>query len=123
MATINKNFNVKQGLEVSGNLTATNLTDSGWITTTLSNSFVSGGTTPGYRLLNGVVYLRGNLDGGTGASTAFTLPSGYRPAQGTVISVQKFGTSDFTYLTINADGTVQPSHSSAWLSGVSFPIG
>ena len=111
------------GTDYNTQWSTVSLADSGWITPTLENSFASAGTTPGYRLLNGVVYLRGNINNGIGAATAFTLPAEYRPAQGTVIVVQKFGTPDFTYLTINADGTVQPSHSSAWLSGASFPVG
>ena len=119
----NSSGTVLAKIDSAGNLTATNITDSGWINPSLSNSFVSGGVTPVYRLLQGVVYLAGNVNSGTPEATAFTLPVGYRPAVTTVITVQKFGTADFSYLTINTDGTVQPNHASAWLSGVSFPIG
>jgi hypothetical protein len=99
------------------------IVDSGWIeVSSLSNSFVSGGITPSYRKLNGVVYLRGNLNNGTGAATAFTLPSGYRPSTTTVILTQKFGTALGTYVTINTDGTVVPQDSSTWLSSIVFPV-
>lgn len=56
------------------------IADSGWINITLTNSWVTnGGLTPAYRKLNGVVYLRGRISGGSG--NPFTLPAGYRPGQ------------------------------------------
>lgn len=107
-----------------GDLGGVTLADSGWINvSSLANSFTSGGNTPGYRKLNSVVYLRGNIIGGTGNTDAFTLPTGYRPATTFVIASQQFGTGDINYITINTDGTVVPNKSSAWLSGLVFPIG
>jgi hypothetical protein len=97
--------------------------DSGWINvTTFLNNFVSGGSTPAYRKLNGVVYMRGNLNNGTANTTAFTLPSEYRPSVETVILTQKFGTGLGTYVTINTNGTVVPIDSSTWLTGIVFPV-
>lgn len=55
--------------------------DSGWLA--LSGLFVNSWTTnqgtPGYRLQGNRVCLRGMVSGGATGSTAFTLPSGYRP--------------------------------------------
>ena len=107
-----------------GTVTSTNLGETGWTTVgSFSNSFVSGGNDPGYRRLNNVVYLRGNINSGTAGQTAFTLPSGYRPATDFVIPVQQFGTGSITYVTIYTDGRVVPNSTSGWLTGVNFPIG
>jgi hypothetical protein len=95
--------------------------DSNWTDiTSLSNGFVTGGVTPGYRKLNGVVYMRGNVHQGTGEATAFTLPEGFRPEVETVILSQKFGTSVGTYVTILENGSVKPHDDATWLSGISF---
>lgn len=107
-----------------GTVTSTNLGETGWTTVgSFSNSFVSGGNAPGYRRLNNVVYLRGNINSGTAGQTAFTLPSGYRPATDFVIPVQHFGTPNITYITIYTDGRVVPNSTAGWLTGVSFPLG
>lgn len=54
------------------------IADSGWLNLALINSWaVSGGFTPQYRKLNGVVYFRGRMSGGSGAP--FVVPAGYRP--------------------------------------------
>jgi hypothetical protein len=113
----------KARIDSNGNFTSTNISDSGWTDATLAGTFVSGGTTPGYRRLNGVVYLRGNISGGTANTTAFTLPTGYRPAVGGTYPVQQLGTANITYITVNTNGTVVPNTSSAWLSGASIPLG
>ena len=111
-------------LSVSGTVTGSNLSgDSGWINPTLGNSFsVAGGNTVSYRLLNNVVYLRGALTGGTAGASAFTLPVGYRPAAASNFANQIYGTGTFCYITVNADGTVVPNNSAAWLSSCIFPI-
>lgn len=62
---------------ISGN----EVVDSGWIAATLAGTwtnFGSGWHTAAYRKIDGVVYLRGLVTGGTG--TILTLPAGYRPA-------------------------------------------
>lgn len=113
-------FSVSDG----GTVTSSNLGDTGWSNVgSFSNSFVSGGNTPGYRRLNNVVYLRGNINSGTAGQTAFTLPSGYRPFTDFVIPVQRFGTPDITYITVYTDGRVIPNTTSGWLTGVTFPVG
>jgi hypothetical protein len=107
-----------------GTTTSTNLGETGWTTVgSFSNSFVSGGNAPGYRRLNNVVYLRGNVDSGTAGQTAFTLPSGYRPATDFVVPVQQFGTGNITYVTVYTDGRVVPNSTSGWLTSVMFPVG
>jgi hypothetical protein len=107
-----------------GTVTSTNLGDTGWTTVgSFSNSFVSGGNAPGYRRLNNVVYLRGNVNNGTAGQTAFTLPSGYRPATDFVVPVQQFGTGNISYVTVYTDGRVAPNSTSGWLTGIQFPIG
>ena len=111
-SAIQTQLNAKQTLE-----------DSGWINvSSLSNSFTAP-TTVAYRKLNGVVYLRGNLFNGTANTTAFTLPSGYRPSVEVVVPVQKFGTADIAYVTVATSGAVTPNSTAGWLSGVCFPVG
>jgi hypothetical protein len=107
-----------------GTVTSNNLGETGWTTVgSFSNSFVSGGNTPGYRRLNNVVYLRGNVNSGTAGQTAFTLPSGYRPATDFVIPVQQFGTGNISYVTVYTDGRVVPNSTSGWLTSIHFPLG
>ena len=55
--------------------------DSGWVTPTLLNSWVtSGALPPQYRLVGNRVSLRGGLQGGTSNTEAFALPAGFRPS-------------------------------------------
>jgi hypothetical protein len=65
-------------------LTTPTITDTGWLTPTLVNSWVDFGSTfavVGYRkLANGDVELRGAVKtGSSGTATITTLPEGYRP--------------------------------------------
>ena len=99
------------------------LEDTGWTTlSSFSNSY-SGSGSPAYRKINNVVYLRGRVSGGTANTTAFNLPSGYRPAVDTVFPVQQFGTGNINYITVLPDGNVVPNETAAWLSSVIFPVG
>jgi hypothetical protein len=110
-------------LIVGGAISSTNISDSGWISVgTLSNSFTAGGLAPAYRKLNGVVYLRGNVTGGTAGATAFTLPAGYIPTQTQAFAVQQYGSTGDAYLTVTSGGAVQPSATAGWLT-ISFPLG
>lgn len=107
----------------SGLVTASNLGDTGWTTvSSFSNGFTAPSTVA-YRRINGVVYLRGNLSGGTANTSAFTLPAGYRPEANVAFAVQQYGTANFTYITVQTDGAVVPNDTSGWLAGVVFPIG
>jgi hypothetical protein len=105
-----------------GTVNGSEIGDTGWIAVT---SFANGysGNSVAYRKMNGVVYLRGNISGGTADTAAFTLPTGYRPVTiEHVVLVQKFGTSTGTYITVGTNGEVVPIENSAWLSGISYPI-
>ena len=99
------------------------LGDSGWVlVSSFANGFlaVSG---VAYRKLNNVVYLRGNLTGGTANTGAFTLPSEYCPAATVVVPVQQYGTSAINYVTVGTDGVVVLNGTSGWLTSVIFPVG
>ena len=107
-----------------GTINSSTVGDTGWNAVPgYSNNFTSGGNTPGYRKINNVVYMRGNLNNGTGNTTAFTLQAGYRPATDMIIATQQFGTANISYVTVYTDGRVVPNASSTWLTGVNFPIG
>jgi hypothetical protein len=72
-----------------------------------ANSWVDyGGGLPGarYRKEGNKVHLSGWMKSGTVGATAFTLPSGYRPAQLQGVAVVSNGA--FGYLQVNTDGTV-----------------
>jgi len=107
----------------SGVVTSSNLGDSGWISVSLFANSFSAVAAVAYRRLNNVVYLRGNVTGGTAGTGAFILPSGYRPSVSTVIPVQQYGTGNITYVTVGTDGVVVPNSTSGWLSSVVFPVG
>jgi len=118
-------FSVTDGGDVSaaGKYNGATLGDTGWISVTSFNSGFSGQDVA-YRRINQVVYLRGRLNGGTGGSGAFVLPSGFRP---TVIEhvtpTQQYGTANLTYTSVGNDGNVVPQTSSTWLSNIAFPVG
>jgi hypothetical protein len=106
-----------------GTVNGATLEDTGWTTLSSFYNSYSGSGSPAYRKINNVVYLRGRVSGGTANTTAFNLPSGYRPAVDTVIAVQQFGTGNINYVTVNPDGNVIPNATAAWLSSVIFPVG
>ena len=98
-------------------------TDSGWqVVSSFSNGY--SGNSVAYRKVNNIVYIRGNISGGTANTAAFTLPEGYRPSTiEHVVLVQKFGTMVGSYVTVGTDGQVTPMENAAWLSGISYPLG
>lgn len=82
--------------------------DTGWITATLGNSWVAFGApyvAPQYRKFNGLVYISGEMKSGTTATTVFTLPVGYRPAQQHAFSTNSV--SGTAAITILASGVVR----------------
>lgn len=100
------------------------LGDTGWVQIT---SFGSGWSAVGQsvysRVINNVLYMRGNVYNVSGSGTgAFTLPVGHRPATEMVFAVQKYGAGELTYITIGTNGVVVPNSTGAWLTGVTFPI-
>jgi hypothetical protein len=110
------------GLVVGGNISSSNISDSGWISvSSFSNSFTTGSVGVAYRRINGIVYLRGNVIGGSAGTTAFTLPSGYTPATTMVFAAQQYGASGDNYVTITSAGAVQPAAGATWFSGIVFP--
>jgi hypothetical protein len=108
--------------------------DTVWSNLTLTNTWaVSGGLTPQWRRVKGVVYLRGKCQHATFASNgtaAFTLASGSRPGQtsdfavlggatnvtAAKASITTAGVASLTDL-VTASGTVYVS-----LSGISFAV-
>lgn len=68
----------------AGTITA-NLIDTGWITFAsigFGSGWQAGDTTPSYRKIDNIVYLRGCVERASGTgTTAFTFPSGFRPTQ------------------------------------------
>lgn len=65
------------------------------------------------RNLDGDVELQGIIKSGTISTTAFTLPTGFRPAK-----TKRFAcpsNSAFGYVDVNADGTVVPHGSNTWI--------
>ena len=106
-----------------GTVNGATIGDTGWQSV---SSFSNGFTAPtavAYRKINNVVYMRGNLNNGTGNATAFTLPVEYRPSVDVVIASQQYGTGNTTYVTVSTNGNVTPNASAAWLSGIIFPVG
>jgi hypothetical protein len=114
----------------------TRLGDNAWIAPTLGNSWVNtGGATAaaGYRIRDGVVYLRGSISNGTlgndaPAGIAFTLPAGYRPDRQLMFCCQA-GTG-FARVDVFPSGAVYicgygggGSNSAVALSPVCFPVG
>lgn len=97
--------------------------DSGWLTLALVNSWaVSGGLTPQYRKINGQVFIRGRVTGGS-ATTIATLPSGYRPAAIRRFACSGGGATDLGNVSVNADGTLTTATTnSPYLDVISFHI-
>lgn len=100
------------------------LGDTGWVQIT---SFGSGWSAVGQsvysRVINNVLYMRGNVYNVSGSGTgAFTLPVGHRPTTEMVFVVQKYGAGELSHITIGTDGVVVPNSTGAWLTGVTFPV-
>lgn len=88
--------------------------DATWTAPTLTNSWVNYGgsaTNAGYRKdASGIVWLRGAIKNGTNATSAFTLPVGYRPSSTQTFAVvgANSGATANTLATVKTepDGTV-----------------
>lgn len=98
----------------------------GWTTATMTNGFVAaaGFQAPAYkRDSDGVVYLRGAIGQGTGviATSAFQMPSGYRPTVGRRrFLAPSFGS--WQRLDVGTGGTVLPQGGAGvwFLDGIRF---
>lgn len=62
--------------------------------------------TPRFILLGRIVYLNGVITGGTIATTAFTLPVGYRPSASCLLAASS--NNAFANMLITSAGLVQP---------------
>jgi len=102
--------------------------DSGWLAASLIppwTNFGSGGTTPGYRKVGNVVYLRGLINNGASGTEAFVLPSGYAPV-GTQEFCMGTDTDSGAVVQIVSSGAVTPSYNGSpdyvALDGVNFTV-
>jgi len=101
--------------------------DSGWITASLVNSWVTATVAPAYRLVGDRVSFRGAASGGAGSS--FTLPSGMRSSLQITIG---FGSNSSgsgpvaNYLTISTAGVVDADTGGAgvtlYFDGITFTV-
>lgn len=98
--------------------------DPPWTAATLTNgSNYSSAYNVAYYKSNGNVYLRGVLQTYTKATTLFTLPSGYRPAQTVYLNAMQWSSTTSlgaVLLQVNTSGTVQVTSSASTLSQLSF---
>ena len=98
--------------------------DTAWTTVpSFTNSWSAFSPAPAYIQLGRIVYLRGIMNAGTAASSAFTLPAGYRPAVNMAFPIWTNSGVLVNIVTVAAaTGTVTPSQASGvWLSGISYP--
>jgi hypothetical protein len=97
------------------------VTPTAWTAVTFQNSWAnygSGWQTAQYRKIGDIVYLRGLIAGGASATTAFTLPVGFRPPSSLLFAVDK-ETLTHGRLDVLSSGNVAPS----WLAGSSAYFG
>jgi len=101
--------------------------DANWVTPTLENSWVAFGgalEVAAYRKQGHLVYLRGTVKNGSGATaTIFTLPVGYRPLNTVAFAIQSNGI--FGELRVTSAGVVamvSGSVTSASLDGIVFSV-
>ena len=104
--------------------------DTGWIAPTLLNGWVNYDTgsqweQAGYRMIGGVVYLRGLVKGGSLQTQIFILPTQYRPRRRLIfasVAGNLFGRID-----VIATGEIYwyagGTNEYVSLSGISYPIG
>lgn len=88
--------------------------DAAWTAPALSGTWVNYGSSnevAGYRRIGDLVYLRGLIKSGTIATTAFTLPAGYRPAADLIFAVAS--NSAYGQLRVTPAGLVVPESGSA----------
>lgn len=102
--------------------------DSGWINVLGGIGFTNGWgqfiTTVSYRKIGNRVTLRGGIGDGTAATSAFTLPTGFCPAQDSRFACDNGATTSINSVTITAAGLVEPftggTGARAFLDGISF---
>lgn len=104
--------------------------NTGWTAPSLVNSWANRGGVANAGYLKdplGFVHLRGQINGGTSQTTAFTLPAGYRPGAADVYGCGAFDASGnplTAYVAISAAGVVMPAYSGTILAltlgGITF---
>ena len=107
---------------ISGNITATNYKDSGWVTASLNSNFnvynSNGSFAPKYRKIGNTVEIRGQIAPASEFAadntkhTIFTLPNGYIPSETVYFLCQGSGSNKWL-LTVDNLGTVSMSRYSS----------
>jgi len=110
--------------------------DTGWITPTFQNAWVNYGSPyapAGYRMLGGVLYLRGLVKSGTvstdqtatSPATIFTLPAQYRPAYQMMLVTYSNNAIGRCDVMATTGQVLAVAGSNVWfnLSGLSVPLG
>lgn len=105
------------------------IASSPWIDPTMQNGWVAYGagySSPQYRKVGDIVYVRGSIKSGTLGSAAFTLPLGFRPLLAEVQACR--GVSGLVAIALSATGTVTPAtqhgatNAAVALDGIQFSI-
>ena len=100
----------------------------GWVSPTLSGSWVAGESAPAYRLVGGTVEMRGDMKSGSTGSTAFTLPSECRPTWGDAYFLAVAGPGgarvivSWTGVVVVQSYTGSGSNALVSLAGIRFPV-
>lgn len=99
--------------------------DTGWLTPTLTSPWTAvSGSPVGYRRINGVVYMRGRVQGGTPGTSFCTLPAGFRPAQSSRFVVSGGSGGSFESVIVQTSGSVEVSTTGQPnLTSIIFPVG
>jgi hypothetical protein len=96
--------------------------DTAWTPITAFANGWANAQSAAYIKLGGVVYLRGVISPGTAATTAFTLPAGYRPNAPSANYLLSAGGNAVNTATITNAGAVSIAvAANAWLSPIVFP--
>jgi len=106
------------GVESAWGVSEWVLDDTGWITPTMSSVWTAiSGEEPGWRRVNGIVYLRGRASRSTGSNALFTLPVGFRPAMQIVVLLESNGAA--RRATLGPDGLAFGTLGSGAISALS----
>lgn len=100
-----------------------------WTTPTFTNNWVNAGGSQAaqFRKIGDVVYLRGAISNGTMATSAFTMPAGFRPPAETYFSTGSWTGTAWVIARLRAlaDGTMIPQDGTNLyfnLSGFSYSV-
>lgn len=99
-----------------------------WQAVTFENSWANRGSAGDpdasyYKDPFGRVWFKGAIDTGSSNTTAFTLPSGYRPSDRLVFPVDVVGSTTQEAVIIASDGTFKPVYSAGtavYINNISF---